>query len=87
MVVPGESYYFINSFQRWIRIISAQSFRIFLLTFWYDFNAVKDCLCKIITTLGSVSYTENFIHIWEAQLNTLATEWNRMAQCVIKRWV
>lgn len=85
MVVPGESCYFINSFQRWIRIISVQIFRISFPTFWYDFNAVKDCLCKIITVLGSVSYTKNFIHIYEVQVNTLVTAWNGIAQCVIKR--
>lgn len=37
MDVPSESY-FINSFQRWIRSVSVQIFRIFLLTYWCDFN-------------------------------------------------
>lgn len=43
MDVPGESY-FINSFQRWIRSISVQIFRIFLLTVWYDFSVGEGVL-------------------------------------------
>lgn len=52
MDVPGESY-FINPFQRWIRSISGQIFRIFLLTFGTTSMLVKGAYVKP-ALLGSV---------------------------------